>query len=312
MKLFEIFKSLLNKDDREVQLVDQEFAAKCLPVLEEDANKYTRGLAELVVGSDRFPGAAMLACQAANAAGAGYVRAYVPGKVAQALLSAQPSAVACGQEEFAWYTHESSDHHPLAVVVGCGMSGSDGENFLVRDVLARVKAPVLVDGGGLSALACEEAAELLSARAEAGLPTVITPHGGEAYRLLKAHKPDQADAFRQGELPPYDAAVLLARTLGVTCVLKGPDTFIAHGDDLLVMCEGTAALAKAGTGDILAGLMGSLLAQGAGVPEACAAGTFVHARAGVLAAEQLGTRAVTAEAVLAFVALAVRSLEELV
>ena len=310
MKLPKIIEALMGKKERAVTVVDAAFAQACLPVLEEDANKYTRGLAELVVGSDRFPGAAMLACQAANAAGAGYVRAYVPTKAAQVLLAVQPSAVACGQEEFSWYSHEASSHHPLAVVVGCGMSGADTENDLVKDVLERVKAPVLVDGGGLSALASQEAAQLLRARAQEGFATVITPHGGEAYRLLKALAPDQADAFRQGQLPPYDAAELLAQATGATCVLKGPDTFIVHGEELLVMCEGTAALAKAGTGDILAGLIGSLLAQGADARAACAAGTFLHARAGVLAAQAHSARCVTAEDVLAHVAPAVRSLEE--
>ena len=310
MKLFEIFKNLLNKeDDREVQLVDQDFAASCLPALEEDANKYTRGLVELVVGSDRFLGAALLACQAANVAGAGYVRAYVPANAAQALLAMQPSAVACGQEEFAWHTHEGSEHHPLAVVVGCGMSGSQAENDLVIDVLKETKASVLVDGSGLSALARQEGLQALQARAEEGLATVITPHGGEAYRLVKAHAPEQAEAFRTGALPPYDAAELLARTMGVTCVLKGPDTFIVHQGQLFVMCEGTAALAKAGTGDILAGLIGSLLAQGASVADACAAGTFIHARAGGLAAGRCGMRCVTAEDVLGHIAPAVCSLE---
>ncbi|MFR4802507.1 MAG: NAD(P)H-hydrate dehydratase [Eggerthellaceae bacterium] len=97
------------------------------------------------------------------------------------------------------------------------------------------------------------------------------------------------------------------------CVLKGPDTFIASGDeesdrDVSALYQGTPALAKAGTGDILAGVIGALLAQGVSAYDACVAGTFVHARAGILASVDLGETCVTAEDVLSHLAPAVSAL----
>lgn len=286
----------------------QEFAVSCLPPIEADANKYTRGLCELVVGSSRYPGAGVLACMAANRMGAGYIKAYTSEKTANALLTVLPSAVSASFGEFAQAKHEASEHHPLAIVVGCGMAGEDSESALVLQVLAQAKAPVVVDGGGLAALTSSQGLQILQARHQAGLSTIITPHGGEAYRLIKAVSPVGAEEYRHGDRAPSNAAAFLARAYGVTCVLKGSKTYVFHQDQCLEMDEGTAALAKAGTGDILAGIIGSLLAQGASPVQACVAGTFLHARAGRLATAQLGARCVAAEDVITFLPAALRSL----
>lgn len=288
--------------------INQEFVVSCLPPLEAEANKYTRGLCELVVGSSRYPGAGVLACSVANRMGAGYVKAYTSEKTASALLTVLPSAVSAPFSAFVQEEHEADERHPLAVVVGCGMTGEGDEAALVLQVLAQTKAPVVVDGGGLAALASSQGLQVLRMRQQAGLPTIITPHGGEAYRLIKAVSPAGAEEYRRGDRAPSNAAAFLARAYGATCVLKGPKTYVFHDDQCLEMDEGTAALAKAGTGDVLAGVIGSLLAQGANPVQACVAGTFLHARAGRLAAAQLGARCVAAEDVITFLPAALRSL----
>lgn len=278
-------------------------AARALPSLRADANKYTRGMCELVVGSDAFVGAAVLAVCAANRMGAGYVRAYTCEKAAAALRIVQPSTVVLPVDGFFEMEHVSSAHRPSAVVAGCGMEGSDDEISRVVDVLERTEAPVVVDGGGLRALATDEGARIVRRRFVDGLSTVMTPHGGEALRLMRFVAETAPGTPDPGRLAPQDMALVLARAFGATCVLKGPDTFIASGDedspaDVLAMLQGTPALAKAGTGDILAGMIGSLLAQGACAQDACAAATFVHARAGMLASVDKGELCVTAEDVL--------------
>lgn len=289
-------------------------AARALPTLRADANKYTRGVCELVVGSDRFVGAAVLAVSAANRMGAGYVKAYTGEKAADVLHIVQPSAVVLSTEEFFEEERASTECRPRAVVAGCGMAGTDDDVRRVIDLLVLCKAPVLLDGGGLRALACEEGAAAARKRFVEGIPTVITPHGGEALRLMRFLEESAQDVPDPGRLKPQELALALARAFGVVCVLKGPDTFIATGDeesagDVAAMLQGTPVLAKAGTGDILAGMIGALLCQGADPFDACAAGTFLHARAGMLAAVDRSELCVTAEDVLDHVSAATAALE---
>lgn len=279
-------------------------AARALPQLRADLNKYTRGVCELVVGSDRFVGAAVLATSAANRMGAGYVKAYTCDKAADVLRIVQPSVVALPQGTYGDDAHVFSDHHPRATVIGCGMEGADAEISQVIEVLDTTEGPVLVDGGGLAALCTTECVPVLRKRFTEGHPTVITPHGGEAVRLLRSMGESSDDPGTGiGRMTPQHVALTLARGLGAVCVLKGPDTFIASGDeeseaDVLAMLQGTPALAKAGTGDVLAGAIGALLAQGVDPVDACSAGTYLHARAGMLASVEKGEFCVTAEDVL--------------
>lgn len=311
-------------------------AARVLPFPRLDDNKYTRGVCELVVGSDAFVGAAVLAVSAANRMGSGYVKAYVGEEAARVLHVVQPSVVTFPRHNYGCDTHKQDERHPRATVVGCGMRGDQEELQLVVEVLESTEAPVLVDGGGLAALGTPEGLAVLKRRFVEGRSTVITPHGGEALRILQGIHEQLAleetasrgvlgsvrDAKEfaargaralAGNSTPQEMALALARALGVVCVLKGPDTFIASGEeesdcDVLALYQGTPALAKAGTGDILAGVIGALLAQGVSACDACVAGTFVHARAGVLASVDLGETCVTAEDVLSHLAPAVSAI----
>lgn len=293
-------------------------AARLLPGLLPDDNKYTRGLCELVVGDPIYAGAGVLAVMAASRMGAGYVRAYTSFETAAALRVMQPSCVCQPVDTFVEHEHASRAGRPCAVVVGSGFAVSDASTATVLDVLRLTQAPVLVDGGGLAALATDEGASALRERFVAGLPTVITPHRGEADRILATLDTEEVQASRarceKKGIPAAFDALLIARAFGVICVLKGPDTYIADGneesaDDVLVLTCGTPALAKAGTGDVLAGSIGSLLARGMDPKDACVLGAFVHARAGVLAAADTAELCVTTEDVLAHLPHAIRALD---
>lgn len=297
-----------------MEAITSQRAARFLPILKPDANKYTRGVCELVVGSERFAGAAVLAAKAANRMGAGYVKVYACDRVAAALHAVQPSSVVLPTDEFAACAHEQDERHPRAVVVGCGMQADAAGKRLTIEALAAVKAPVLVDGGGLAALSCDEGIFVLERRFSEGLATVITPHAGEAARLVRFLNECGVPGFDALRVDSAYAALALARACHAICVLKGPNTFIATGcertsDDVAVMAEGTPVLAKAGTGDILAGAIGALLAQGCDPLGACIAATFVHARSGILAAADTAQLCVTAEDIIDHLAPAVASLE---
>ena len=271
-------------------------AARALPFPRLNDNKYTRGVCELVVGSEAFVGAAILAVSAANRMGAGYIRAYVCEEAARILHAVQPSVVTLPAGDYASASHNQDERHPRATVVGCGMRGTQEELRLVVDVLESTDALRM-----LQALHEQRALEQTASRGVLGSARDAKEFAARGARALV------------GNSTPQEMALALSRAFGVVCVLKGPDTFIASGDeesdrDVSALYQGTPALAKAGTGDILAGVIGALLAQGVSAYDACVAGTFVHARAGVLASVDLGETCVTAEDVLSHLAPAVSAL----
>lgn len=265
-----------------------------LPWPAPDANKYSRGKAVVVAGSTAYPGAACLAAYATERVGAGYTEVFCAPGALDALHAFRPTLVARSWDVWSGGNApvlRADEGRPCAVIVGSGMEPGDADQQRIAlKVLSVAEAPALVDGGALAALATGPGRAALRERAAAGFPTVITPHGGEAERLSRA--------FDVSATEGKALARALADALVVTVVLKGPDTFIAtsgaSAQDVYVMDQGTSALAKAGTGDVLAGMIGGLLAQGLDPRSAAALGATLHAEAGRLAAAELTAIATTA------------------
>jgi len=257
----------------------------------KDANKYSRGKLVVVAGSARYPGAAVLAARASQRMGAGYTEVVTSRSAVDAVRLASPSLVVRAFGE--WDPRdlpENKDGKPCAVCIGPGFVGDDKSAGGVVRVLKRAACPVVVDGGGLADLTSSKSLKQLARRAEKGYPTVITPHGGEAARLAKP--------FNLSTDDPEQLAVGLSLALHAIVVLKGPDTYIADGKRIEAMREGTPALSKAGTGDVLAGMVGALLAQGVSPFDAAVMGATLHARAGKAAADRFTDIAVCAEDVI--------------
>ena len=256
-----------------------------------DANKYTRGKLTVIAGSARYPGAAALAARASQRMGAGYTEVITAREAVDVVRIASPSLVVRAFDD--WDVEElpaTKEGKPCAVCIGPGFVNDAESAALVLRVLKKAQCPVLIDGGGLAGLGSAKALKRLAKRADLGFATVITPHGGEAARLAKSLG-----------LPvdsPEQLAMDLSKALHAIVALKGPDTQVADGDRIEAMREGTAALAKAGTGDVLAGMIGALLAQGVEPFEAALAGAWFHAKAGVAAAERLTDISVCAEDVI--------------
>jgi ADP-dependent NAD(P)H-hydrate dehydratase / NAD(P)H-hydrate epimerase len=247
--------------------------AAILPEPSAESDKYRRGVLGLLAGSEQYTGAAVLCAGGAIRAGAGLVR----------LVSAAPAvaAVRLRWPEVVLTTYDPA--HPAeglktagrvqAYAVGPGL----GTDATAHDLLANVLAsdlPVLVDADGLTVLS--EHLDLLPRHA----PTLITPHAGELARLLRA---DRADI----EARRLHYARAAAAQLGVTVLLKGSTTVIAPpeaAEPVLVNTTGSSWLATAGSGDVLSGMAGSLLAQGADIAHAAAAAAFLHGIAARLAA----------------------------
>lgn len=269
-----------------------------LPWPAADANKYSRGKLIVVAGSARYPGAAALAARAAQRMGAGYVEVVTAKSAVDVVRAAAPSLVVRPFSEWgAGDIPESTEDRPCAVCVGPGFEG-DKRDRVVLDVLSHAECPVLVDGGGLRNLGSGIASTILHERT---WPTVITPHAGEAARL--------AEPLRLLDSEPDQQAAGLALAFKAVVVLKGPDTFVSDGKRIEAMTAGTPALAKAGTGDVLAGMIGALLAQGVDPFSSAFTGSILHALAGVAAAETYTEIAACPEDVIEAIPLAIKALK---
>lgn len=254
-----------------------------------NAHKYSRGKLVLCGGSDAYPGAICLSAWASQYAGAGYSEVFTSEHHLSLVQSFRPSLVVRPFAEFA-PDRMVFGRHPLACVVGPGVDQADQ---LARDVVIKAirffEGSLLIDGGALSFITEEYVRQLVAHRAKQGFVTVLTPHAGEAARL--------SAACVLSEDKQEHLAVRLACAYACIVVLKGENTVVSDGKRICCITHGTSALAKAGTGDVLAGIVGAELAQGIDAFEAAVLGVSFHADAGNVAAKQYGKVSVCAEEV---------------
>src|SRR5580704_3087966 len=247
-----------------------------LPRPGPESDKYRRGVVGVLAGSDRFAGAAVLAAGGAVRGGAGMVRVVTASVPAAVVRQTWPEAVLTVHPDDGDWDLPGSVGRVQAWVAGPGMGTGPDAAARLAAVLA-TDLPALVDADGLTILS--QHPDLLPRRA----PTLITPHAGELSRLLGA----DAAAIEARRL---EHARQAAERLGLTVLLMGSTTVIASPGDTtaLVNPTGTPWLATAGTGDVLSGLAGSLLAQGLEPAWAGAVAAYLHGLAARLAAA--GTR----------------------
>ncbi|MFC8591467.1 NAD(P)H-hydrate dehydratase [Streptomyces atroolivaceus] len=228
--------------------------AALLPVPDGESDKYRRGVVGVAAGSERYPGAAVLAVAGALRGGAGAVRYAGPG--ADAVIARFP-------ETLVHPGPPSEAGRVQAWVVGPGLGDSSAAAGAVSDALAS-DVPVLVDADGLRLM---DAAAVRSRTA----PTVLTPHAGEAAALLGVAR-EEVEAGRLA------AVRELAARHHATVLLKGSTTLVAEPGDTAVRVNptGTSWLATAGSGDVLSGLTGSLLAAGLAPRDAASVGAYLH------------------------------------
>ena len=245
--------------------------AALLPRPGAESDKYRRGVLGLVAGSQRYTGAAVLATGSAIHGGAGMVRLMSAPHAVEVALQHWPEAVTAAADPDAPAKSVETAGRVQAWAAGPGMGTDDGAAGLLAAVLA-TDVPALVDADGITILAGHR--ELLDRSA----PTLITPHAGELARLTGA---DRASI----EAHRLEHATAAAADLGVTVLLKGSTTVIADpGGTVLINTTGSAWLATAGSGDVLSGLAGALLAQGLPPLQAAAVAAYLHGMAARLAA----------------------------
>jgi hydroxyethylthiazole kinase-like uncharacterized protein yjeF len=245
-------------------------------------------------GARGLTGAPTMAAEAAQRAGAGYVTACVPATLetifalrllevmTRGLPDLDGAHTAAGVDEVLELARRGG-----ALVVGPGIGRSDGAFAFARELVARADLAVVLDADGLNAHAGD-----LGALAGRAAPTILTPHEGELARLLAI---DSA-TVQARRLEHARAAAAAAQAI---VVLKGDDTLVALPDGVVAVSPGaTGALATAGTGDVLSGVLAAMLARELEPFTAACAGVRLHARAGVHAAHEKGVDGVVARDVI--------------
>lgn len=279
-----------------VDVADAEMVSAWLPERSPASHKGTFGTALVIAGSASYTGAALLAGTAAYRVGAGLVNMAVPEPLHAALAGHLPEATWVLLPHEHGYISEIAIQPLLnnlgratAILLGPGIGDKVTTKIFIEQILPKLQIPLVIDADGLRHLASiplslwERAGDVLSLSKQVRSPAVLTPHPGEMSALTGISR-EEIQADRQAVAEKY------AKAWGHVVVLKGAFTVIASPDGrTAIIPVATPALARAGTGDVLAGLIVGLRAQGVDAYEAAVAGAYIHAQAGLRAAEDLGT-----------------------
>ncbi|MHB8491164.1 MAG: NAD(P)H-hydrate dehydratase [Solirubrobacteraceae bacterium] len=270
--------------DGVVGLIEAAVAAG-LPRRSATSTKFTSGFVLVVGGSAGLGGAPRMCAHAAMRAGAGYVTACVPASLQAQLAGAlSPEVMSRGLPERDGALSEEGVQEVIqaasrggAMALGPGLGRRPGGASFARALVGEAAVPVVLDADGLNAFAGR-----LEELAACPAPLVITPHAGELGRLHGVSA-DQVERER------LRFARQAAARADAVCILKGDDTIVAEPGGTAVVSRGASpALASAGTGDVLTGVIAALLAAGCEPFEAAAAGVWLHAEAGRQAARRAG------------------------
>ena len=247
-------------------------AAKCIITPSELDHKYSRGVLGVITGSAKYPGAAVLSTGAAYATGIGMVRFHSSSGLAHLVLHQTPEAVVQPGPVTAWLAGSGVDSKKY----------SDFTTWLRHrwfTLLKKQSVPTILDAGALYLAG------------KFNQPTLITPHAGELSKLLNSR--GVKVSAEQIEAEPSKWAVKASQKLGVIVLVKGSYTVVADGDRVIELPKSTPWLATAGSGDVLAGIIGALVATNYieilnskhRLAEVAATGAFIHNSAAVMASK---------------------------
>jgi NAD(P)H-hydrate epimerase len=261
-------------------LVDGTWVRAHVPPIRYDAHKGTRKHLAVIAGGQGMAGAAVLCARAALRSGIGLVRALVAPENVSAIVAAAPSALIAPWPATAADRSAQISKWADAIVIGPGLGKSEQTRRLVEMVLSDSSLPVLLDADALNVFDADVSAlgPLLKGRS-----ALITPHVAEFARLAQI---DIGDVLNNR----FDAGTTMARSIGATVLLKGSPTVIFEPNgERYVVARGTAALGTGGSGDLLAGIAGTMLAQTLNASTSARCAAWVHGRAAELCEYVRGT-----------------------
>lgn len=264
-------------------IADDQYVKNSLPKREKNTHKGSFGRVAMVAGSAKYRGAALLAAEGAMRLGAGLVSLYteeavlsfVGRKRPELLFEAWPSSEAWTEEEVSLFAARLDT--ASAVLVGPGCDRTQGVSSLVARLLESEGPPLVLDADALNLLSSREDRGKKLLRG-ARRPVCLTPHPTEMARLVGKTTASVQEAR-------ISIAMEYAREMGVCLLLKGASTVVTDGECLALNLSGSDALAKGGSGDVLAGAVAALLAGGASPLDALRLGAYLHGRAGERLAE---------------------------
>jgi NAD(P)H-hydrate epimerase len=273
------------------RLIEKNWVYKNLPSRDNNSHKGTFGSLMAVTGSDTYRGAAALSIESALRGGVGLIRYYGTPSLCDELVSRFPEVIYentaaaedLSEAQIASLAEASKKHS--ATLVGCGSEQSEGLGRLILALLSSAGGPLILDADAINSLALHRE-ESLAAIRDAKRTVILTPHPMEFSRLsgysistIQKHRIESARKF--------------AKDVGCILVLKGAGTLVTDGEELYINHTGSSALAKAGSGDVLAGFLASLAASGAAPIVAAALAPYFHGRAADTLAKEFSSFGVT-------------------
>lgn len=279
-----IKKEIVDSVASDVSIIEDSKVKKAIPKIKKSDHKGSRGTALLVCGSYGMAGAAILSAKAALRSGAGLVKLALPQNVYPIAASSLLEAVYIPCKTSAEGSISLNDFDAIlanaikskAVLLGCGCGNTDDLFKLTEQLICNTTTPVVIDADGINAIS-NDISILLKSKA----PIVLTPHPAEMARLLNVDT-EYVQTHR------FELAKAFAQKFEVTLVLKGSNTVIALKDGSLFVCmHGNPGMATGGSGDVLAGIIVSLIAQGLQPELAAVCGVNIHSAAGDIAANNM-------------------------
>lgn len=280
-------------------LTDTQFVHTVIRKRPKDIHKGDCGRILIAAGSQEMAGAAVFAAKAAHRCGSGLVNLCTVREIFPVIQISSPETI-CIQWEKAKEDLRSFD----AIAAGPGMGVGNRTKEILERILQEYDKTIVIDADGLNTVAADEKLQQLVRNTNASV--IITPHIGEARRLLGGQKADRR-SFDGWDKTDYAKA--LTEKYGCITVIKGADTLVAvSSEEAYINTTGNPGMATAGSGDVLTGIITSLAGQGLTAGNAARAGVFVHGMSGDLAAEKLGEYGLVASDIANYLPFALKEL----
>lgn len=288
-----------------MNIITQEFVKHNMPARPDDANKGTMGTLLNISGSYSMAGAAILSSLSALKSGVGLLKVALPQSIYSIVASAVYEAVFIPvvDSENGTLDINSIDYlldianHSSAVMLGCGLKLCDDTVRFVRAFVPACTTPMLIDADGINALSAN-----IDVLKDTSSKVILTPHPKEMSRLTGL----SVDYINTNRV---EVAESFAREYSVIVVLKGRDTVVTDGIKTYINPTGNSGMAKGGSGDVLSGIIGSLMAQGVGAFESACVGVYVHGLSGDIASKQLSKIAMLPRDIVEYLPQAFKSIE---
>ncbi len=282
-----------------VNSISKKLVSSIIPERQENSNKSTFGRVLNIAGSSFYPGAAFLSSISALKTGCGYVSLACIKSLIPVIASMVPEITYIPLKENRLGSIDSDNEIKQlltfnVVSLGCGITTNDSTKSFILNLLPKIsdRQKLIIDADGINILAMHKGEINLK-------DAVITPHPKELSRLLNVSVAEINDNREK-------YARITSQTYECITVLKGKNTIVTNGDKIYINQTGNSALAKAGTGDVLTGIIAGLLAQKVSSLNAAVAGVYLHGLAGDIASKDLSEYSVMASNIIDYIPFAIR------